>query len=77
MRCDRKTRTGFWLLAFSLLTFFGCGKADQLLSAPPKDALVINEVVSSNQLSLVDDVYGSPDWLELLNASGESIHLSA
>lgn len=37
--------------------------------------LVINEVVSSNKLSLVDEAAGTPDWLELYNSSSESISL--
>ncbi len=58
-----------------LLTLPGCDRLEKLLAAPPKDALVINEVVTSNQLSLRDQVYGSPDWIELCNVSRQSIQL--
>lgn len=37
--------------------------------------LVINEVVSSNSSSLIDQSYGSPDWIELYNDSSNSIDL--
>lgn len=61
----------------SLLPLSACKEVDRLIASPSKDALVINEVVSSNQLSLVDEVYGSPDWIELYNGSDENIHLSS
>ena len=70
MRSDRYNRTCILLLA-------ACDTAEQLITATPKDALLINEVVSSNQLSLQDEIYGSPDWIELVNASAEDLHLSA
>ncbi len=38
-------------------------------------ALVINEVVSSNKHSLIDPDLGSPDWIELYNASDKAISL--
>lgn len=78
MGLDRYKRMTCWLLALLLLPLLGCDKVDQLLAAAsPQHALVISEVVSSNQLSLVDEIYGSPDWIELVNASGESVHLNA
>ena len=78
MRLDRYKRTGSLLLALSLLLLLlSCDRAEQLLSSPKRDALLINEVVSSNQLSLEDEVYGSPDWIELVNLSDEGVHLSA
>lgn len=76
MRLDRRNRILSLLLALLLLPLLGCEKAEELLATPQKDALVISEVVSSNQLSLVDEVYGSPDWIELVNLSGESVRLS-
>ena len=78
MRMDKEKRIRCFLLALSmLLTLTSCNRVDQLLKNTPKDALVINEVVTSNQLSLQDDVYGSPDWIELYNASDENVHLSS
>ncbi|NLI54936.1 MAG: hypothetical protein GX417_11565 [Clostridiales bacterium] len=38
--------------------------------------LVINEVVSSNKRSLVDDELGTPDWIELYNAGTDALDLS-
>lgn len=63
-------------LAALLAALLGCDQAERLLAGAPKDALVISEVVTSNKLSLQDEVYGSPDWIELMNASGQSIRLS-
>jgi hypothetical protein len=37
--------------------------------------LIISEVVSSNSNSLVDPVYGQPDWIELCNTSESAINL--
>ncbi len=38
--------------------------------------LVVNEVVSSNKRSLVDETLGTPDWIELYNAGTEAMDLS-
>ena len=38
--------------------------------------LVISEVVTSNGASLVDEKYGSPDWIELYNDSSQDINLN-
>ena len=64
------------LLLGGLLLLSACEKTEELLAGDPVDGLWINEVVTSNQLSLVDDVYGSPDWIELYNGSQTDIHLS-
>ena len=39
-------------------------------------ALVVNEVVSSNKRSLVDESLGTPDWIELYNAGSVALDLS-
>ena len=44
-------------------------------SAEPSAGLIISEVVSSNSNSLVDSIYGQPDWIELYNNSGSDINL--
>lgn len=44
-------------------------------SSRPPSGLVISEVVSSNTNSLVDSVFGNPDWIELYNASDKAIDL--
>ena len=54
------------------LQLSGCSES---ASAPYTQALYISEVVSSNSDSLVDPEYGSPDWIELYNPSGEAINL--
>ncbi len=78
MKLDRNKRIGCFLLTFLLLLpLMACGRVEQLLSSAPKDALFISEVVTSNQLSLRDEVYGSPDWIELCNGSGQSVRLSS
>ena len=76
MRFDRFNRTGCLLLALALL-LTGCDQLERYFpSGSPKEGLLINEVVTSNQLSLQDQVYGSPDWIELYNGSDQSIRLS-
>ena len=78
MKLDRNKRIRCVLLVFILLlSMIGCSNVEELISAAPQDALVINEVVASNQLSLRDEVYGSPDWIELCNTSAQNIHLSS
>ncbi len=75
MRNDGFKRILALLLALSLLVMSACSQVNQLLTKTPENALIINEVVSSNQLSLQDEVYGSPDWIELYNDSDKSIFL--
>ncbi|MDD6888428.1 MAG: lamin tail domain-containing protein [bacterium] len=41
-----------------------------------RGGLIINEVVSSNRHSLIDPAAGSPDWIELYNASDSAINLA-
>lgn len=78
MRRDRQNRIACLLLAVALVMMLSaCQEAEQLITHPKKDALVINEVVTSNQLSLQDEIYGSPDWIELVNLSDEDIHLGS
>ncbi len=60
------------LLAFCLQ---GCGFSLPV-SASGENPLVISEVVSSNSLSLTHPELGSPDWIELYNASASTIDLS-
>jgi len=38
--------------------------------------LVVNEVVTSNKRSLVDDSLGTPDWIELYNSGSVALDLS-
>lgn len=76
MRSNRFNRTGCLLLALGLL-LTGCNKLERWFpSDAPQEGLFINEVVTSNQLSLQDEIYGSPDWIELYNGSDRTIDLS-
>lgn len=62
------------LFILSLTSFLGCG--DKEAFSPNENAgLVINEVVSKNAYSLVDEDLGTPDWIELYNASANTVHL--
>lgn len=53
------------LFLFSLHTFFGFSQN-----------IVINEFVSSNKNSLIDEDGDSPDWIELYNASNAPVNLN-
>lgn len=63
-------RTAGRLLVFALLTaaLFACGCAEE-------DRLIINEAVSSNKISFVDDALGTPDWIELKNGGTKEMNL--
>ena len=62
------------LSAILLLAFSGC---DGLyVNADHTAALRINEVVSSNTRSLIDDALGTPDWIELYNDTSSAIDLT-
>ena len=56
-----------------LTTAAGCS---QQTSGAPLSGLIMSEVVSSNASSLVDPVFGNPDWIELYNASDKALDLS-
>ena len=63
------------ILAVALL--LACAGCDGLYAnADHTSGLRINEVVSSNARSLVDETLGTPDWIELYNASASPINLS-
>ncbi len=55
------------LCCLGSLFLFGCENDQQ--------QILINEVVSSNKLSYVDEALGSPDWIELHNVSASAINL--
>ena len=75
MRSNRINRIECLMLVLAIL-LTGCDKLERLFpGGTPKEGLLINEVVTSNQLSLQDEVYGSPDWIELYNGSDQSIQL--
>jgi len=60
------------VVAAMLPLLFACTQTKTAKSS----TLVVNEVVSSNKRSLVDDVLGTPDWIELYNTGSEAIDLS-
>ncbi|MDO4852311.1 MAG: lamin tail domain-containing protein, partial [Clostridia bacterium] len=47
----------------------------QLTNQAIGPSIVINEVVTSNGDSLEDEVYGSPDWIELKNVGSNPVSL--
>lgn len=47
------------------MPYFACTLIDQATTGVP--SIVINEVVTSNGQSHLDEVHGSPDWIELKN----------
>lgn len=72
MRAGKRLLAG----ALALLVFVlaaACADMGSVLDV--SHGLVINEVCSANRASLVDPVYGSPDWIELYNDSPADINL--
>ncbi len=59
-----------------LMLFATAAGCSQQTSGTPLSGLVISEVVSSNSSSLIDPVFGNPDWIELYNASDKALDLS-
>ncbi len=59
-----------------LMSALACAPLTQATTAATAGGLVISEVVSSNKRSLIDDALGSPDWIELHNASDHPIDLT-
>ena len=51
-----------------------CG-CESIVSSSSSGQLCINEVVTSNSYSLVDQKLGSPDWIELYNPTSKPIDL--
>ncbi len=70
-----KPRKALILLAITVVLLpllFACSGG----KAASGSGLVVNEIVSSNKRSLVDNALGTPDWIELYNAGSEAIDLS-
>ena len=64
--------TAICLLAAAMLPLlFACST-----TSTGTGELVVNEIVSSNKRSLVDNALGTPDWIELYNAGTAAIDLS-
>ena len=71
-------RTEKWLrslLAIALINtlFITVGCAAN--SNQSGQGLIISEVMSSNDYTLTDEAYGTPDWIEIQNTSSEAINL--
>ncbi len=57
-----------------LCSAFGC--SGLVLGADTEHALYINEVVLSNSRCLIDETLGTPDWVEIYNASDAAVSLA-
>ncbi|MEG1893177.1 MAG: lamin tail domain-containing protein [Clostridia bacterium] len=68
-----KIIASFMLVATMLASLCGC--SELMLNADSSHELFINEIVLSNTRCLVDEAYGTPDWIELFNASPSSVCL--
>ncbi len=58
-----------------LLLIAALAGCDSIAANGSTSDIYINEVVSSNSFSLVDEVLGSPDWIELYNPSASPVDL--
>ncbi len=63
------------LLGVSILMAVSMAGCSVETLAEPSNGLLISEVVSSNSNSLVDSIYGQPDWIELYNNTDSAINL--
>lgn len=64
------------ILSLALCMLFCTACANVVLNADASVApICINEVMSSNTHTLVDDALGTPDWIELYNASDKPVDL--
>ena len=71
-------RTKKWvrdLLAVALINVLFITVGCTTYSSQSTKALVISEVMSSNDYTLTDEAYGTPDWIEIQNTSNEAINL--
>ena len=74
MRIDRLKKWTCLILIAAFLPAFAC--KETATEAAREKSVLINEVVSSNKRSLVDENVGSPDWVELYNPTSEAVSLS-
>lgn len=63
------------IAAVMILSAAGCGIAPAS-STTSRNGIIISEVVSSNSNSLIDPVFGRPDWIEIGNFSDKAIDLA-
>lgn len=64
------------MVAATLPLLFECSDTSESSGKVSGKALVINEVVSSNKRSLVDETLGTPDWIELYNSGSVPLDIS-
>ncbi len=69
-----KKTLAIFVLILLLISSFGCGD-EETFSPNGKEGLFINEVVSKNAYSLADPDLGTPDWIEIYNATSQAISL--
>ena len=62
-------------IIISMLLASAMAGCDSIAASGSSSDIYINEVVSSNSFSLVDEVLGSPDWIELYNPSSSAFEL--
>ena len=73
IRILRRCALGLMLLT-GCLAFSGCS-SEVMAGLFGGSSLVISEVVTSNKASLVDEDYGTPDWIELHNTSNKPLNV--
>lgn len=70
----KKTLAAF-ISIICLIVSFGCSD-EQVFLPDVKGGLFINEVVSKNAFSLIDEDLGTPDWIEIYNSTSHAISLN-
>lgn len=63
------------LIGMSIIMAIAAAGCSVEASAENTRGLIISEVVSSNSNSLVDPIFGQPDWIELYNNTDTTINL--
>jgi len=76
----KKHKLNRYIAAFmipAVMALSGCGSLESIAAGSANvESIVINEVVSSNSLSLTHETLGSPDWIELYNPTGSPVDLT-
>lgn len=68
--------TNGWLFAAASLAWAGCKGTDGKDGTWEPPALVVNELLASNQTGILDYTGAFSDWFEIYNASDEIVDLS-
>jgi hypothetical protein len=64
----------FAAMVSMLITF--CASCGYLQSGSVQGGIYINEAMSSNSLTLIDESLGSADWVEFYNSTGRPVNLN-